>query len=121
MKYGAAWGCPGDEAPGLSAWPPEGSRAGVPRYLLRSQVALKFSPLESEEMLSLSRPALSTMMISVRPPALPMADPLAVEPVKFIVPKSVRGKMPPENVQHGASAMTSAEERGAPDSLCVVL
>jgi hypothetical protein len=79
--------------------------------LLRSQVALKFSPPESEEMLSLSRPELSIMMISVRPPALPMADPLAVEPLKLIVPKSVSGKMPPLFVQHGASTMASAEDR----------
>jgi len=55
------------------------------------------------------------MMISVSPPALPMADPLAVEPVKLIVPKSVSGKMPPPDVQHGASTMTSAEDR---DGVC---
>ena len=79
--------------------------------MLRSQVALKFSPLESEEMLSLSRPALSIITISVSPPALPMADPLAVEPVKLAVPKSASGKMPPLDVQHGASTMTSAEDR----------
>jgi len=60
---------------------------------------------------SLSRPALSTMTISVTPPALPMAEPLAVEPVKLIVPKSVSGKIPPLAVQHGASTMTSAEDR----------
>jgi hypothetical protein len=86
--------------------------------LLRSQVALKLVPLLSEEMLSLSRRALSTMTISVTPPALPMAEPLASEAVKLIVPKSVSGRIPPENVQHGASTMTSAEERGAPDRLC---
>ncbi len=39
---------------------------------------------------------------------------VTVEPVKFIVPKFVSGRMPPKNVQHGASAMTSAEERFAP-------
>ena len=33
-----------------------------------------------------------------------------MELVKFIVPKFVSGRMPPRNVQHGASAMTSAEE-----------
>ena len=89
--------------------------------MLRSQVALKFSPPESEETVSLSAPELSIMTIWVSPPALPIADPLAVEPVKLIVPKFVSGKMPPPAVQHGASAMTSAEERGAPDRLFVVV
>jgi hypothetical protein len=60
---------------------------------------------------SLSRPALSIMMIWVSPPALPRAAPLAIEPVIFTVPKLASGKMPPLNVQHGASTMTSAEDR----------
>src|SRR5579875_15509 len=49
----------------------------VRAYLLRSQVALKFSPPLSAETESFWRPALSTMMISVSPAASPRADPLA--------------------------------------------
>src|SRR5579862_4128459 len=60
---------------------------------------------------SLSRPELSIMVISVTPPALPMAEPFAVEPVKLIVPKSASGRIPPPAVQHGASTMTSADDR----------
>ena len=75
---------------------------------------MKFSPPLSEETVSLSRPALSIMMIWVSPPALPMADPLAVEFVMLTVRKSVSGRMPPLAVQHGASTMTSADESAAP-------
>ena len=89
--------------------------------MLRSQVALKFSPPLSEETVSLSRPALSIMTIWVTPPALPSAAPLAVEPAMFTVPKLVSGRMPPPAVQHGASTMTSAEERAAPARLAVVV
>jgi short-subunit dehydrogenase len=89
--------------------------------LLRSQVALKFWPPLSEETLSFGWPELLTMMIWVTPPALPSAPPLAVEPLMFTVPKFASGRMPPPEVQHGASTMTSAEERGAPDRVPVVV
>ena len=89
--------------------------------MLRTQVALKFSPPLSEETVSLSRPALSIMMIWVTPPPLPRADPLAIEPLMFTVPKSASGKMPPLRVQHGASTMTSAEDRAAPARVPVVV
>jgi hypothetical protein len=39
----------------------------------------------------------------------------------FTVPKSVSGTMPPLLVQHGASTMTSAEERAAPRTVTVVV
>ena len=61
------------------------------------------------------------MMIWVTPPALPRAAPLAKEPVMFTVLKSASGKMPPLAVQHGASTMTSAEDRGALASVPVVV
>ena len=89
--------------------------------MLRSQVALKFCPPLSEETVSLSRPALSIMMIWVTPPALPREDPLALELVMFTVWKLASGKMPPPAVQHGASTMTSAEDRGAPARVPVVV
>src|SRR5436305_15169250 len=53
------------------------------------------------------------MVISVTPPALPSAAPLASEPVMLTVPKLASGRMPPLAVQHGASTITSAEDRGA--------
>ena len=37
------------------------------------------------------------------------------------MPKSANGRMPPLLVQQGASMMTSAEERAAPDTVWVVL
>ena len=39
--------------------------------------------------------------------------PFAVAEVKLAVPKLVSGRMPPLSVQHGASAMASAEDRCA--------
>src|SRR5579875_643534 len=53
--------------------------------------------------------------------SLPIADPLTVAPVKFTVPKSASGRMPPLLVQQGASAMTSAEERAAPEAVAVTV
>ena len=76
-------------------------------------MALKFSPPVREENLSLAWPELLTMVIAVTPPALPRAAPLAREPVMLTVLKSASGRMPPLEVQHGASTMTSAEDRGA--------
>src|SRR6516165_9098791 len=92
-------------------------------YLLRSQLAVKSSPPLSEEMATLLRPALSTMVIAVTPSALPRAAPLAMELLMLTVPKLVSGRMPPLDVHggvrmrpleaHGASTMTSAEDRAA--------
>ena len=61
------------------------------------------------------------MMIWVTPPALPRAALLAREPVTCTVPKLASGRMPPLAVQHGASTMTSAEDRGAPARVPVVV
>src|SRR5947209_19394895 len=78
-----------------------------------SDLALKFSPPLSAETVSLSCPELLIMVIAVTPPALPRGAPLAREPVMLTVLKSASGRMPPLAVQHGASTMTSAEDRGA--------
>ena len=59
--------------------------------MLRTQVALEFSPPARDETLS----------------------------SLLIVPKSVSGRVPPLSVQHGGSMMTSAEERSAPDTVTV--
>src|ERR1700722_1099203 len=83
--------------------------------LLLSQVTLKLLPPLSEETESSSRPALSAMMISVGL-KFPMAEPFTVALVKVIGLKWASGRMPPLAVQHGASAMTSAEEFAAPES-----
>src|SRR5689334_21923766 len=40
--------------------------------------------------------------------------PFAAAEAKLAVPKLVSGRMPPLEMQHGASAMTSAEDRAAP-------
>jgi hypothetical protein len=83
-------------------------------------VALKFSPPLSDETVSLSRPLLSTMMICVGL-KLPMGLPSTTELERFTVPKSASGRTPPLPVQHGASMMTSAEERAALARVWVVL
>ena len=44
-----------------------------------------------------------------------------MEPVTCTVPKLASGRMPPLAVQHGASTMTSAEDRGAPARVPVVV
>jgi hypothetical protein len=41
-------------------------------------------------------------------------EPFTLALVKLTEPKLVNGRMPPTCVQHGASAMTSAEASGAP-------
>lgn len=87
---------------------------------LFSQVAVKFSLLVSEETLSSGSPLAGTMLMAVGL-KLPIADPLAVTPVKFTVPKSASGRMPPLLVQQGASAITSAEDLGAPESVFVTV
>ena len=48
---------------------------------------------------------------------LMIADPFAVALVNVTGLKWASGRMPPLAVQHGASAMTSAEELAAPDRL----
>ena len=48
-------------------------------------------------------------------------EPLSEQAVKVALPKSASGSTPPPAVQHGASTMTSAEERAAPDRLAVVV
>ena len=45
---------------------------------------------------------------------LPIADPFTVALVKVTGLKCASGRMPPLAVQHGASAMTSADELAAP-------
>ena len=76
---------------------------------------MKLFPPLSEETESFARPALSTMMICVGL-KFPIAEPFTVAPVKVTGLKWARGRMPPLAVQHGASAMTSAEELAAPES-----
>ena len=51
----------------------------------------------------------------------PIGEPSTTESDRCTVPKSASGRMPPLLVQHGASMMTSAEDRSAPDTVCVVL
>jgi hypothetical protein len=56
---------------------------------------------------------------------LSLAQLVAAIPVlslpKVIVPKSDNGKIPPESVQQGASAIHSADDRMAPDTLALLL
>jgi hypothetical protein len=83
-------------------------------------VALKFSPLVSEEMLSSWTPFAEPMSIPTGL-KLPIGDPSTVAPVKLTLVKSASGRIPPLSVQQGTSAMTSAEDRAAPDRVLVTV
>ncbi len=77
---------------------------------------MKLFPPLSDEIESFAWPELFTMMICVGL-KLPIADPFAVALVNVTGLKWASGRMPPLAAQHGASAMTSAEELAAPDRL----
>ena len=80
-------------------------------------MSVKSSPEESADGFALMVvPAAIVILTGWKSPS---GFPLASAAEKETVPKSVKGRIPPWAVQHGASAMTSAECFCAPERLSV--
>jgi hypothetical protein len=88
-------------------------RLTVAGYLC-DHVALKFVPPLSEVTEPLCVPP-DCIIVSVGL-EFQVAEPFTSELLKSTVPKLASDRMPPEPVQHGASTITSADDRLADDS-----